>query len=180
MVLALRAPALLGGVGIEQAIRTRRLALRPLPAAAAAALPDGREAAQHLLRATLSAEWPSADLLDVLPLLAAAGPAPVPFGAWVIVERESGTVVGDVGFLGGPGADRTVEIGYSVIPSRRGRGYAAEAARALVDWALEEPQVDAVVAGCEPENSASIRVLEHVGFVRAGELDGQLRWRLEA
>ena len=146
-----------------------------MPAAAAAALPDGRETAERLLGAALSEDWPSADLLDVLPRLAAA----VPFGAWVIVERESATVVGDVGFLGGPGADRTVEIGYSVIPGRRGRGYAAEAVRALVDWALEESRVDAVVAGCEPENSASIRVLERVGFVRTGELDGQIRWRLE-
>jgi RimJ/RimL family protein N-acetyltransferase len=36
------------------------------------------------------------------------------------------------------------------------------------------------VAGCSSENVASIRVLERLGFVRTGEEDGQLRWRLNA
>jgi RimJ/RimL family protein N-acetyltransferase len=109
-----------------------RLERRPLPAAAAGVLPDNREAAARLLGVTLSVEWPQADLLDVLPLQAAANRTDESFGVWVIIERESATVVGDIGFMGPPGADHTVEIGYSVIPDRRGRGYATEATRALV------------------------------------------------
>jgi len=94
-----------------------------------------------------------------------------------MIERESNTVVGDIGFLGVPGADGSVEIGYSVIPDRRGRGYATEAARTLVDWALRQPDVTTVVAGCDNDNVPSIRTLERLGFVRTGEADGQVRWR---
>ena len=94
-----------------------------------------------------------------------------------MIEGESKTVVGDIGFLGAPGADGSVEIGYSVIPDRRGRGYATEAARALVDWALRQPEVTTVVAGCDNDNVPSIRTLERLGFVRTGEADGQVRWR---
>jgi ribosomal-protein-alanine N-acetyltransferase len=131
-----------------------------------------------VLGVALPPEWPHADLLDVLPLQAAAGPSEERFGVWVMIERETRAVVGDIGFLGPPGAAGTVEIGYSVIPDRRGRGYATEAARALVDWALRQPGVRGVVAGCEKENVASIRTLERLGFTRTGEAGGQLRWRL--
>ncbi|MBA3401976.1 MAG: GNAT family N-acetyltransferase [Actinobacteria bacterium] len=64
-------------------------------------------------------------------------------------------------------------------PDRRRRGYATEAALALVDWALRQPGGSSVVAGCDNENVPSIRTLERIGFVCSGESDGQLRWRLE-
>jgi RimJ/RimL family protein N-acetyltransferase len=158
---------------------TERLVLRPLPPAAAGALPDDRETAARVIGATLAPEWPHRDLLDVLPLQAAAAPPEEHFGVWVMIERETQRVIGDLGFLGPPAADGTIEIGYSVISNRRRRGYATEAARALVDWALRQPGVRAVVAGCDKENAASIRTLERLGFSRTGETDGQLRWRIE-
>ncbi len=156
---------------------TARLELRPLPAAAAAALPVDRDEASRLLGAALPLEWPQPDLLDVLPLQSAATPEAEPFGVWAIVERETATVVGDIGFVGPPDRDRSVEIGYSVVPSRRRRGYASEAAVALVAWALARPEVEHVVATCDADNRASIRTLERAGFERAGEENGRIRWR---
>ncbi len=161
-------------------IRTGLLDLRPLPVDAAAALPDDRETAADLLGARLSPEWPQPDLVEALPVFAAAEPKQEGFWAWVIIERAANAVVGDVGFVGPPGEDGTVEIGYSVVPARRGRGYASEAARAVVDWALGQPGVRSVVAGCDPDNVPSIRILERLGFARTGERDGHLRWRLDA
>ncbi len=158
-------------------LQTERLELCPLPPAAAAALPDDRETAARVLGVELPAAWPHADLLDVLPMQAAAGPDEERFGVWVIVEREAQTVVGDIGFMGPPGPDGTVEVGYSVIPDGRRRGYATEAARALVEWVLHQPGVRMVVAGCEKKNVPSIRTLEALGFSRTGEANGQLRWR---
>jgi len=163
----------------DTGLQTTRLELRPLPAAAAGALPEDRESAARLLGVTLSVEWPHGDLVELLPPQAAASLDDEAFGVWVIIERESATVVGDIGFTGPPGADRTVEIGYSVVPDRRGRGYATEAARALVDWALSQPQVGVLVAGCDQENAPSIRILERIGFIRTGDTNGQLRWRLD-
>jgi RimJ/RimL family protein N-acetyltransferase len=106
---------------------TSRLELRPLRAAAALALFDDREAASRLIGSPLSPAWPQRDLFGMLPLLRDG-----PEGVWVIVERDSGEVVGDVGMKtrrdeGG------LEIDYSVVPDRRGRGYGAEAAQALVE-----------------------------------------------
>lgn len=129
------------------------------------------------MEADLAVEWPDPNLLDVLPRHVAGGEAGECFGVWVMVERASGTVVGDIGFHGPPDDAGTVEVGYSVVPSRRGRRYATEAAVALVDWALALPSVQAVVAGCDAGNVPSIRTLERAGFRRTGETEGELRWR---
>jgi ribosomal-protein-alanine N-acetyltransferase len=94
-----------------------------------------------------------------------------------MIERETHSVVGDVGFMGRPD-DGIVEIGFSVIPDRHRRGYATEAACALLDWALREPGIEGVIVRCDAGNEASIRVLERVGFTRAGDADGQIRWHV--
>jgi hypothetical protein len=106
----------------DRQIRTSRLDLLPLPASVAAVLPQQRAMAARLLGLKLPDQWPQADLYDVLPLQAAADFDDEPFGVWLIVERESGTVVGDIGFMGPPVEDGSVEIGYSVIPGRRAAG----------------------------------------------------------
>lgn len=152
--------------------------LRPLPAPAAAALPEDRERASRILGAALPSEWPQPDLLDVLPLQAAGSPSDECFGVWVMIERRSSSVVGDIGFIGPPDEDGSVEVGYSVVPDRRRRGYATEAARAIVAWALDQPGVKMVVAGCDSDNAPSIHTLERAGFQRTGEADGQIRWAL--
>ena len=49
----------------------------------------------------------------------------------------------------------------------------------MVEWALAQRGVERIVAGCDPDNAASIRVLEKLGFERAGtDAEGQLRWVL--
>jgi RimJ/RimL family protein N-acetyltransferase len=156
-------------------LRTERLELRPLPPAAAAVLPSERAAAEALLGARLPADWPQGDLLDVLPAQAQSGGRAVDFGVWVIIERATQTVVGDAGFRGLP-ADGVVEVGYSVIPDRRRRGYASEAAAALVDWARDQDDVETVVAACHRENLASIHTLERLGFARTGMDGDEIRW----
>jgi ribosomal-protein-alanine N-acetyltransferase len=133
---------------------------------AAAALLDDREEASRILGATLPVEWPQPDLLDVLPLQAAASAEAESFGVWLMIERESLSVVGDIGFLGPPDEAGSIEVGYSVIPNRRRRGYATESAAAIVEWALSQPNVQAVVAGYDRDNAPSIRTLERLGFHR--------------
>jgi ribosomal-protein-alanine N-acetyltransferase len=161
-----------------QRVQTERLELFPLPPTAAAALPDNRQGAQQIIGATLHPDWPHRDLLDVLPRHAAAAPGEARFGIWLIVERASETVVGDIGFFGPPTPEGTVEIGYSIAADRRRRGYATEAALALIEWARREANVSAVLARCEEDNVPSIRTLERLGFARTGSIDHLLAWRL--
>nr|WP_083472777.1 GNAT family N-acetyltransferase [Kibdelosporangium phytohabitans] len=85
------------------------------------------------------------------------------YGHRLVIERGTGEVVGSIGLFWPP-ADGRVEIGYGIVPSRQGRGYAAEAARALAEFAVTAPDVHTVFAGVELSNPASVRVLEKAGF----------------
>ena len=98
-----------------------------------------------------------------------------------LVQRGSDTVVGSCGFKGPP-ADGSVEIAYGVSPEQRNRGYATEAAAALVTYAFERADVHVVRAHTLPNSTASQRVLEKCGFEHVGELidaDDGLVWRFE-
>lgn len=102
--------------------------------------------------------------------------------AFSMVERASGTVVGSCAFKGPPDPDGAVEIAYGVDPEYQGRGFATEAAEALIDFARRSDGVRLVRAHTLPGNSASTRVLEKCGFECLGEVvepeDG-LVWRWE-
>ncbi|WP_406311765.1 GNAT family N-acetyltransferase [Streptosporangium sp. NBC_01639] len=89
------------------------------------------------------------------------------YGHRQIVERESGLTVGAIGLFWPP-VDGAVEFGYGIVESRRGRGYATEAARAIVAFALTGPGVHTVHAEVELSNPASVRVLEKAGLRRLG------------
>jgi RimJ/RimL family protein N-acetyltransferase len=68
-----------------------------------------------------------------------------------------------------PDLDDAVEIGYTIFPSNRGRGYATEAVAALVAWAAASREVRALLATVARGNEASFHVLERVGgFVEIG------------
>ncbi|MBW5424417.1 GNAT family N-acetyltransferase, partial [Streptomyces sp. BG9H] len=86
-------------------------------------------------------------------------------GHRLIIERESDLVVGSLSLLWPP-SEGSVEIGYGVVASRRGRGYASEATRALVAHALTSPEVTTVYAEVELANPASVRALEKAGLHR--------------
>jgi [ribosomal protein S5]-alanine N-acetyltransferase len=142
-----------------------------------AALED-RARLARLLGARVPAEWPNPEMAEALPafsLLYAALPA-LPGWLSLIVEPTEGVLVGDIGFKGLPDAGGAVEVGYGIIPSHRGRGYATEALRAIVVWAFAQPAVLSVVAECLPDNAASIRVLQSAGFLPEGGTE-MLRWR---
>ena len=87
-----------------------------------------------------------------------------------VVERASGLVVGGIGFFGPP-LSGEAEIGYGIVPSRQGRGYATEALQTMIAMAWADARVRAVVAGTDPGNAASQRVLGKAGFrhISAGD-----------
>jgi [ribosomal protein S5]-alanine N-acetyltransferase len=99
------------------------------------------------------------------------------WGVWFVIEKESGRIVGDIGFKGKP-VDQTVEIGYGIIPSAQGKGYATEAIKGIIDWALSTNLAFHVVAECLEDNVASIKVLEKLGFDRKGTDEKMLKWKL--
>jgi ribosomal-protein-alanine N-acetyltransferase len=141
-------------------LTTERLVLRPVTAEHVAAVVTGRRLPGW------APDFPSAGDREIAAMLdrdgVPAGPEAL-FGQRLIVERDTGLVVGGIGLFGPPEHGR-IEFGYGIVESRRGRGYATEAARTIVRAAPELPGVTAVVAGVDPANTASVRVLEKAGL----------------
>lgn len=164
---------------MQVVLTTDRLDLAPLPPSTAAALLKSRHQGARELEVALPADWPQQDLLTILPRQVELPTNQAVWGIWLMIGRAECAVVGDVGFKGPPSSDGVVEIGYSVIPAYRRRGYATEAASALVDWACRQPGVMSIVAGCAEDNQASARTLARLGFGQTGRDQDELRWRLE-
>jgi len=90
--------------------------------------------------------------------------------AMVLTEDDgSRRVVGSVGFHGPPDALGRLEVGYSVDPPFRRRGYARESVRALFDWAHATHGITRFVASVSPDNEPSLRLTAGFGFQRVGE-----------
>jgi RimJ/RimL family protein N-acetyltransferase len=93
------------------------------------------------------------------------------YGYWVLEERATGAYMGEIGFADyhrdiDPPLDGRPEMGWGLKTSAHGKGYATEALQAITAWG------DAHFAGKEtcaivaPENTASIRLAEKIGFVK--------------
>lgn len=91
------------------------------------------------------------------------------FGFLAIVERESGQFIGEAGFLEArremePSIEGTMELGWALMPSVHGRGYATEALTALIGWAEVHFPARPMTCIISPENPASLRVAAKLGF----------------
>src|SRR5262249_48678797 len=100
-------------------------------------------------------------------LRAAQGADPWVFG-FAVIHRQAGEVIGSAAFKGPPGPEGTVEIAYGIVPGYQGRGYATEAAAALVAFAFDSGRVRLVRAHTFLESNASTRVLIKCGFKSVG------------
>jgi ribosomal-protein-alanine N-acetyltransferase len=109
------------------------------------------------------------------------GPDPWRHGFFV-VERGASRAIGSAGFKGPPDAGGMVEIAYGIVPSRQGRGFATEAAEALLRFAEADARVRLLRAHTLPEANASTRVLTKCGFLHVADVvdpeDGPV-WRWE-
>ena len=101
--------------------------------------------------------------------------AEVGYSWWALVERDSGELVG-AGALQNlrreatllPDLDCPLEIGWRLRRDRWGRGYAIEAATAIVDFAFDRFRPDELLAVCHPDNVASSGVMKRLGMTDQG------------
>jgi RimJ/RimL family protein N-acetyltransferase len=141
-----------------------------LPPAALVALLDGDLAAASAAAGTelspfLAGEkWLWRIRLDDV----AQNPAAAEWIARAALDAETGVVIGHGGFHGPP-EDGTVEIGYTVAPEFRRRGYATAMVTALLERVAADPRVHAVRASIRPDNTASLATIAKFGFRKVGE-----------
>ena len=93
---------------------------------------------------------------------------------FAVVRREDDAMLGTCTLYQLDAQCRRADVGYALLPSSWGRGYANEAVTALLDWGFETLALNRVEADIDPRNTASVRALERLGFTREGHL--RERW----
>ena len=81
-----------------------------------------------------------------------------------ITLEQTREMIGNVGVRRDAPGEPLADMGFELNPEHWGRGYASEAARAMVDWAFGDLGLDRVHAHCIAENIGSARVLERAGL----------------
>ena len=141
---------------------TARLRLERLGVARAKAL-----AAGDFSGVDAAPGWPHDDTLDAVRMDAEHAGSDEETG-FLVLSTETGQVIGDAGWKGGPDADGVAEIGYGLSAAYRGRGLGTELVGMLVAWALAQPGVHRVRAEVLVGNVPSLAALRRNGFVEVG------------
>lgn len=157
-------------------LETERLWLTPMPCGFTKELIAGRTVeAGAALGLAITPGWPEPELVKVLPACLAVITDPADgFGHWLFVEKREALLVGSGGFKGAPAEGNSIDLGYGIAPCCRGNGYATEASRALLEWALLQPGVNAVTADCLAANKPSMRTLQHLDMEELSRAKGMV------
>lgn len=84
------------------------------------------------------------------------------YAPWIISKKD-GSNIGDLSFKG-ISSDGSVEIGYLILTEYQNKGYATEAVKAAVRWAISQPNIKRVIAQVHLDNMPSQKVLIKSGF----------------
>jgi len=168
----------------DEIVRSERLDLQLMePDLLDALIDDDRVAIDAITDYEIPASFPDAEQREFLRFRRgqlSADPSRYPWSLRAIVLRSERRMVGYVNFHGAPGVndtntDRAVELGGTVFAADQKHGYATETAVALMAWATEEHGIHHFISSTTPENAASLRVHEKLGFARTGEfIDGEV------
>lgn len=103
-------------------------------------------------------------------------------GTWTqvaLVERGSGTLIGDVALCFVAAQPDTVELGVTLAPAHQGRGLAAEALRAVIAWLFTVHGTHRVLAQADARNAGVRQLLARVGMRQEAKLREADFWKGE-
>ena len=84
---------------------------------------------------------------------------------WAAIEKQQNRFVGQVGLVAQEiGGETELEVGYLLLRSCWGNGYATEAARACCDYGFRELGAERLISLIDPRNEPSQRVAERLGM----------------
>jgi len=157
------------------ALVTERLRLVPVTLDAIEAVLDhDRERAERVVGAKFPRAWPNDDLVALgFPFSREALRAEPDVRLWgdsLVLLKNEPRIIGSVVFHGCP-ADGVAEVAYSIEDTSRRCGYAIEATRACVEWALVQDGILAVQATTFPWHAASLGVIRGLGMAQVGTRD---------
>ncbi|SDO17042.1 GNAT family N-acetyltransferase [Alkalicoccus daliensis] len=100
------------------------------------------------------------------------------WGVWLVIDKQTNNIIGDIGFKGKPDKDNSLEVGYGITSAEQNKGYATEALNCLIEWAFNADSVHKIIAECLEDNIPSIKVLKKLNMVKMKKDNQMLYWQL--
>ena len=97
------------------------------------------------------------------------------YNRWVLTQKADKTAIGTCGFHKWDQQHHHAEIGYDLAPVHWHKGFMTEALRAALQHGFEKMELNRIEAIVYPENTASLRLLERLGFQQEGLLRQSFR-----
>jgi len=83
---------------------------------------------------------------------------------YVIIEKETQKIIGDLGIHFLDSENKQVEIGCTLNKDFQNKGYATESVKRAIDYLFKELNKHRIITSIDPENKNSIRLVERIGF----------------
>lgn len=83
---------------------------------------------------------------------------------FVIIEKETRKIVGDLGIHFFDSENQQVEIGCTLNKDFQSKGYATESIKRVIDYLFKELNKHRIITSIDPDNKNSIRLVERIGF----------------
>lgn len=89
----------------------------------------------------------------------------------IAVARNDGTLVGDMGWFLSEDSTQ-FELGITIARQNQRKGYAREAMKLALRWAIESQKVKKVICGAHPDNTPSLNMIRALGFSWSHQEEG--------
>lgn len=135
---------------------TSRLTLRP-------ALEDDRPDIIRLVTDSSARDFFGGAVAFGSPQALQLSPLGLTWGHWIIADRFSNQMLGMLNLSDDRDA---LQITFALLPEHRGRGYAGEAIREVIEWATRTDQAEDLIAVLPARNKPALQLLGDLGFRR--------------
>jgi ribosomal-protein-alanine N-acetyltransferase len=98
---------------------------------------------------------------------------------WTGISKAENKMIGDLCIVGEPNAEGEIEIGYGTYEEFQGKGFMTEIVGGIIEWTKTQQVVKSIIASTDKTNTASFKVLEKNNFIKIGETEALLNWKLE-
>lgn len=151
-------------------METERLFLVPYEQSFIEATLSGNETLAEISGYQVAEEWPGSEFFFYLTFALEEIRVNSELVKWtrLIVLKKENKIIGEVSAQGDPDQSGTAELGYGIVESYAGNGYATEGVKAFLKW-LQEQKIRSIYAKTYKYHKKSQHILKKLGFVELGE-----------
>ena len=102
------------------------------------------------------------------------------YSFFILIEKASKQIVGEIGCHGKPTENGDIEIGYSTQPTHQNKRFMTEAVSAFCSYFIALNQVKTIIAETDIINIPSQKILINNHFIKTKEIENSIFWKWNA